>query len=283
MIAENAVGADQGVSMSIYNTWFEGGEPWVISTPAHLETLRDLERRFSPIESHARVGIGVATGNDKVYIVDEGVDVEPSRLVPLVMRADIERGKIRDARRFVVNTFDENGVVDLTKYPRLARYLDRYAPEIKKRHVSKKNPRNWFRTIDRVYPDLVHVPKLLIPDIAGSNEVAYDEGNYHPHHNLYFVTSDSWDMEVLGGLLSSRVALFFVWSYAVKMRGGYLRFQAQYIRRIRLPDPKRLAKRLSSSIRSAFRKRNFVALDALSYQAFEINELPAFEFVDTRQ
>jgi hypothetical protein len=34
------------------------------------------------------------------------------------------------------------------------------------------------------------------------------------------VTSDHWDLEVLGGLLSSRVALFFVWSYAVKMRGG---------------------------------------------------------------
>jgi hypothetical protein len=34
-------------------------------------------------------------------------------------------------------------------------------------------------------------------------------------------------MEVLGGLLSSRVALFFVWSYAVRMRGGCLRFQAQ--------------------------------------------------------
>jgi hypothetical protein len=33
-------------------------------------------------------------------------------------------------------------------------------------------------------------------------------------------------------LLSSCVALFFVWSYAVKMRGGYLRFQAQYLRRI---------------------------------------------------
>ncbi|MSO45900.1 MAG: hypothetical protein EXQ59_03925 [Acidobacteria bacterium] len=44
-------------------------------------------------------------------------------------------------------------------------------------------------------------------------------------------------MEVLGGLLSSKVVLFFVWSYAVRMRGRYLRFQDQYLRRIRLPDP----------------------------------------------
>jgi adenine-specific DNA-methyltransferase len=93
--------------------------------------------------------------------------------------------------------------------------------------VAKKAPANWFRTIDRVYPKLVGTPKLLIPDIAGANEVVFDHGRFHPHHNLYFVTSDHWDLEVLGGLLSSRVALFFVWSYAVKMRGGYLRFQAQ--------------------------------------------------------
>ena len=28
-----------------------------------------------------------------------------------------------------------------------------------------------------------------------------DEGSFYPHHNLYFVTSDAWDLQVLGGLL----------------------------------------------------------------------------------
>jgi hypothetical protein len=107
---------------------------------------------------------------------------------------------------------------------------------IRKRHVAQKNQESWFRTIDRVYPELVPVPKLLVPDIAGSNEVVFEQGLFHPHHNLYFITSSAWDLEVLGGLLSSKVALFFIWSYAVKMRGGYLRFQAQYLRRIRLPS-----------------------------------------------
>jgi hypothetical protein len=134
----------------------------------------------------------------------------------------------------------------------------------------------------RVYPELVGTPKLLIPDIAGANEVAYDEGKFHPHHNLYFVTSDRWDLEVLGGLLSSRVALFFVWSYAVKMRGGYLRFQAQYLRRIRLPAPESLPASLPAQIKKAFRKRDFVALDELSLAAYGIPLLPEFDFVDTR-
>ena len=33
----------------------------------------------------------------------------------------------------------------------------------------------------------------------------------------------------------SQLTRFFVATYSTKMRGGYLRFQAQYLRRIRLP------------------------------------------------
>jgi len=273
-----------GVSISEYRSWFTGTEPWVLSSPAHLDTLRALEAEHAPISSTARVGIGVATGRDKLYIVGADADIEPERLVPLVMRKDINEGQVRHGGHFVINTFeDEGGVVDLNEYPRLRRYFGRHLADLKKRHVAKKNPSSWFRTIDRVYPKLAAAPKLLIPDIAGSNEVVFEQGRYHPHHNLYFVVSDSWDMEVLGGLLSSRVALFFVWSYAVKMRGGYLRFQAQYLRRIRLPDPKTVPSKLAKAIKAAFRKRDFARLDDLALRAYNIDELPAFDFVDTRR
>ena len=268
-----------------YPTWFKGDAPWIVTSPEQNETLRLLEGKFDPIEKGAiaHVGIGVATGCDDVFIVGKDSDIEPERLLPLVMRGDIDHGRVLDGGRYVINTFrDGGGVVDLTKYPRLARYLAAHAPAIRKRHVARKAPANWFRTIDRVYPKLVGTPKLLIPDIAGANEVAFDEGKFHPHHNLYFVTSDNWDLEVLGGLLSSRVALFFVWSYAVKMRGGYLRFQAQYLRRIRLPAPDSLSTSLRAQIKKAFRKRDFAGLDDLALTTYGIKKLPAFEFVDTR-
>jgi adenine-specific DNA-methyltransferase len=274
-----------GVTMAVYSSWFEGDAPWVLGSPAHLEVLRSLEAKFAPIEEvgSTRIGIGVATGNDKVYIVGEDADVEPDRLVPIVMREHIVDGEIRDARRFVINTFvDDGGVIDLKDFPRLAKYLEGHAEDLKKRHVAQKNPGTWYRTIDRVYPSLVSVPKLLIPDIASANTIVFDEGRYHPHHNLYFVTSDIWDMELLGGLLSSKVALFFVWSYAVKMRGGYLRFQAQYLRRIRLPQPKEIPAKLATQIKNAFRKRNYAKLDELALTAYGLEALPEFEFVDTR-
>ncbi|WP_437508459.1 Eco57I restriction-modification methylase domain-containing protein [Sorangium sp. So ce1099] len=275
-----------GVTVSEYPSWFEGDDPWVLSSPEHLEALRSLEARFAPIEAvgGTRVGIGVATGNDRIYIVGGDVDIERDRLVPLVMRDDIEEGRIRDAGRFVINTFGDDGkVVNLEEYPRLSAYLRAHEAEIRKRYIAQKSAASWFRTIDRVYPELASTRKLLIPDIAGSNEVVYEEGRFHPHHNLYVITSEGWDLEALGGLLSSRVALFFVWSYAVKMRGGYLRFQAQYLRRIRLPPPDSIAEDLRSELRSSFRERDFERLDELALRAYGVDALPGFSFVDTRK
>lgn len=276
----------EGVGISEYTTWFTDDEPWVLSSPTQLATLRKLEERFPMLEESGRstsVRIGVATGNDRIYIVPVQADIEPDRLVPLVMRDDCRNGKIQDAGRRVINTFEEKGTVDLSNYPRLNRYFETHSTAIRNRHVAKKNAASWFRTIDRVYPELVRKPKLLIPDIAGSNEIIYDEGRFYPHHNLYFVVSEDWDLEVLGGLLSSRVALFFVWSYAVKMRGGYLRFQAQYLRRIRVPSPDAIPSPLQAEIKKAFQRRDFPALDELARRAYGLDCLPEFEFVDARK
>ncbi|HET8934838.1 MAG TPA: Eco57I restriction-modification methylase domain-containing protein [Polyangiales bacterium] len=281
--AEPAADSSSG-ALAVYDAWFSGDEPWVISSPEQLRALRDLEARFSPIEHTAKVGIGVATGKDELYVVDQTLDIERDRLLPLVMREDLASGRVHNASRYVINTFARDGaLIELAQFPKLRAYFARHAAQIKRRHVAKKNPRAWFRTIDRVYPELARAPKLLIPDIAGANEVVFESGQYHPHHNLYFVTSSVWDLEVLGGLLSSRVALFFVWSYAVKMRGRYLRFQAQYLRRIRLPDPNSLDAKLERAIKAAFQRRDFTRLDALALQAYGLPALPAFDFVDTRR
>jgi len=152
------------------------------------------------------------------------------------MTGDIHQGNIKWGGSGVINPFsDGGGLVSLSQYPRLKRFLESHRADISRRHVAKKSPANWYRTIDRIYPDLLNKPKLLIPDIKGRAQVVYDEGNFYPHHNLYYVVSDEWDLRALQAVLTSDISHLFVSSYSTKMRGGYLRFQAQYLRRIRLP------------------------------------------------
>ena len=92
-------------------------------------------------------------------------------------------------------------------------------------------------------------PKLLIPDIKGNGSaIAYDPGTLYPHHNLYYITSESWNLRALQSLLRSGIAHLFVEAYSVKIGGGYLRFQAQNLRRIRLPEWKHVAKSVQDSM-----------------------------------
>jgi hypothetical protein len=133
----------------------------------------------------------------------------------------------------------------------------------------------WYKTIDRVTHSLTEKPKLYIADIKDTLEPVLDKGETYPHHNLYYIQSDIWDLEVLGGLLMSAAGQFFVESYGVRMRGGYLRFQAQYLRRIRVPSPDALSKAQTQALREAFNARDKpratqVALDVYKISPHEL-------------
>lgn len=106
-------------------------------------------------------------------------------------------------------------------------YLESHGPRVRSRHVARRRPGAWYRTIDRVDPTLLGQPKLLLPDIKAFAHPVLEPGELYPHHNLYYVVSDAWNLEVLGGLLLSDMANLFVGAYCVKMRGGTYRFQAQ--------------------------------------------------------
>lgn len=215
-----------------------GSEPWVLGSSAQRALLRRLESLFPTLEeAGCKVGIGVATGADKAFIapMDE-LDVEPSRKLPLATTKDISSGKVVWTGLGVVNPFEDDGrLADLSLYPKLRSHLEQYKEVIAGRHVAKKSPANWYRTIDRITPSLAACPKLLIPDIKGSAHVVFEGGGLYPHHNLYYIVAQDWDLRALQAVLLSKVARQFVAAYSTSMRGGFLRFQAQYLRRIRLP------------------------------------------------
>jgi adenine-specific DNA-methyltransferase len=246
----------QGLRTAIVDNWFKGADPWPCDSPEQLALLRRLEEKFPVLESNAKVGIGVATGNDALFITKDSNLVERSRLLKLALVKDISGGSMEWSGHYLVDPWNCDGLVELDKFPRLRAYFEKHALALKKRHTAVKNQRGWYKTIDRVTHSLTSKPKLYIADIKNMLDPMLDRGETYPHHNLYFIQSEVWDLEVLGGLLMSSIGQFFVASYGVRMRGGYWRFQAQYLRRIRVPDPKSLSTAQSRELTDAFRTRD---------------------------
>ena len=238
--------------------------------------IASLEANFPTLEDPAtrtKVGIGVATGSDRVYIVEQAPGVESERLLPLAMAKDIATGAVAWSGHYLVNPWDAGGLVELADWPGLAGYLEPHRDLLAKRHTARSG--RWHKTIDRVIEGLTERPKLYIPDFKDYLFPVLDPGDTYPHHNLYWITSDQWDLEVLGGLLMSAVANSFIEAYSVRMRGGYLRFQAQYLRRIRLPQIGALDDAAADALRQAFGARDREAATAASLDLYGIDEIPA--------
>lgn len=251
-----------------------GAEPWLLESFDQMALIRRLESCFPLLEEvGCRVGIGVATGADKAFIGDfDALDVEPDRKLPLVTTKDIMSGEVVWRGLGVINPFtDSGGLVDLNEYPRLRRYLHARREVIAGRHCAQKAPISWYRTIDRITLALAARPKLLIPDIKGEAHIVFECGELYPHHNLYFVTSEEWDLRALQAVLLSAVTRLFVATYSTKMRGGYLRFQAQYLRRIRIPPWTAVSEPLRRELVDAAIKRDLQACNQAVFKLYGLN------------
>lgn len=252
----------------------KGSEPWLLESVDQMKLIRRLEQTFPNIEDvGCKIGIGVATGSDQAFIgkFDE-LNVEADRKVPLVTTKDIVSGEVVWTGLGVINPYaDIGGLVDLNTYPKLRGYLESRREIISKRHCAQKSPGNWYRTIDRITPSLALKPKLLLPDIKGEAHVVYEEGKLYPHHNLYYVTSTEWDLRALQAVLLSSVTRLFVATYSTKMRGGFLRFQAQYLRRIRMPKWSEVPISLRSELSNAAVNRNINACNIATFKLYNLN------------
>ncbi|TSK09236.1 MAG: modification methylase PaeR7I [Geobacter sp.] len=226
-------------SIHLMESVAKGDSPWLLQCDKTNTLLKRIESSFPKLEDvGCKVGIGVATGNNKVFFVKlDAVEIERDRLLPVIKAEDIATGKLQWPHTYVVNPFkdDASGLVDLGCYPLLKQYFMRYKEELSSRHVSQKNHNAWYRTIDKIDARKLNVPKLLIPDIKNDPVIVYDAGEYYPNNSLYYITSTDWNLFALRAVLLSGIAKLFLQSYSTKIGGGYIRYQAQYLRRICIP------------------------------------------------
>lgn len=262
--------------------WFGGDESWPTGSPARLRLIEKLNDKFRPLhdaETGTKVSIGVATGADGVFMTTDPHCVESERLIPLAMVRDLTSGTFAWSGTYLVNPWHEDGsLVDLDHYPRLNAYFRAHRLKLRGRYVATKTPAAWYRTIDKVDPNLTGRDKLLLQDMKSTIHPVLESGGHYPHHNLYYVVSDKWDLNVLGGLLLSRIAQAFIEAYCVRMNGNTLRFQAQYLKKIRVPRPDAVHAGTRARLARAFRDRDVDAATVAAAEAYGI-DLKDYELV----
>lgn len=211
-----------------------------------------------------KLGVGVATGADSIFIAKELPNkVENELLLPALNARDISGDHLQWSGKYLLNPYMPNGeLISLDKYPKAAEYLLSHENTLKNRHVARKNPRKWYKTIDRIVPSLKNTPKILLPDISGNQFIFVDEGRFYPQHNLYYITGGNVrQLQLLSAVLMSSYVRHQLSNLSNCMNGGYPRWQSQYLRKLRLPDIRSLDSRLSDKLLTAYQKFDLISLN----------------------
>lgn len=127
----------------------------------------------------------MATGADSVFITQDRGLVEPERMLPLALAAAKRTQSLDFSKHFLTNPWNTQGLVPLNDYPRLRAYLETHSMRLRDRYVGKRSTMGWYRTIDRVDPQLLTTPKLDLADIKDRLTPVRDQGTTYSHYNLY--------------------------------------------------------------------------------------------------
>jgi methylase of polypeptide subunit release factors len=228
----------------------------------HLYTIEELG---------FKIGIGVATGADGVFISSKLPDiVEHELLLPALNAKDLRGDHLKWHGEYLLNPYSSNGeLINLSRYPLAAKYLDSHHDRLSKRHVAQKNPSKWYKTIDRISPHLKSEAKILLPDMSGNKYVFVDEGNYYPLHNLYYITGHSVkELKILSAILMSNNIRQQIGNITNNMNGGFPRWQSQYLRKLKLPNIGLLEKAFSDQLIISYDIRDYDQINTLVGQLY---------------
>ena len=229
--------------LSRFDKWYGRDEAWITTDASERTRQESIADSFPTIEESGegtQVGIGVASGADDIYVDPQlNAEIEDACLLPLVASEDIREGRIDWNSRYMLNPYDQHDdrlMLDLTLFPKAGAYLKKHAEKLKARYCARMHPNAWYRTLDRIKYSTLRASKLLLPHIHRGGNVSLDEhGEYYPHHNVYWITSTSWNMRALCVILRSSFVTEQVRRVSVQMRGGSIRYQAQNLRSIHIP------------------------------------------------
>ena len=248
-------------TLSTVNKPMPIGDDWTDAflTTSSYSTLCSIE------EQGFKIGIGVATGADAIFISDKLPDeVENELIIPAISGRDLRGDQLDWQKKYLLNPYNADGtLIDLDRYPRAKQYLESHREKLSARHIAKRASSRWYRTIDRIVPSLQAEPKIVLPDMSGNTFVFVDEGQYYPLHNIYYITGQNLkNLKVLAALLMSDFVRNPLASVTNKMNGGFARWQSQHLRKLRLPDIQVIPEDDLQALLNGYSRRNIEIINS---------------------
>jgi hypothetical protein len=120
------------------------------------------------------------------------------------------------------------------RYPAIFAHLLQFKSKLEERNRAETGVRYEWYALQRwgaEYWREFEQPKIVFPDIASTPQFAWDDAQTYLVNTSYILLAPRWAL----GVLNSKAVLWFYCSISNAIRGGYLRFIAQYVSQIPIP------------------------------------------------
>ena len=229
-------------------------DSWRLTSPAVLNLLEKLRNAGKPLGEwiERRFYRGILTGLNEAFVVDGATRDKLIKehtssaevLKPILRGRDVKRWQVDFAEKYLIiiessenrthpwsgRSADEAEELFANTYPAIHAHLQTFRDRLIERYDQGKY---FWELRACAYWEEFEKPKIVYPDIAQGAEFAYDEGGYFLGNTLYLLpTKEMW----LLGLLNSKAVFWFYTKTSTQIRGGFVRFIAQYVSQIPIPD-----------------------------------------------
>lgn len=230
---------------------------WRVATQSTNKWLATVEANtWGTFRRIGKIRVGVKSTADKVFIRNDWNDLpggRPELLRPLITRHCAHRFKasippktkhIKEILYPHEVTEAGRGAVDLSLYPKAARYLKHHRDTLESRTYVIEAGRKWYELWVPQDPAAWASPKLVFPDISEKPIFWIDMDGGIVNGECYWLRCEN-DSETdllwlaLAVANSSFIETFYDHRFNNKLYAGRRRFITQYVEQFPLPDPSR--------------------------------------------
>jgi hypothetical protein len=230
---------------------------WRVATHSTDKWLATVEANtWGTFRRIGKIRVGVKSTADKVFIRNDWNDLpegRPELLRPLITRHCARRfkacvpSKTKHIKEILYThevTETGRGAVDLSLYPKAARYLERHRDALESRTYVIEAGRKWYELWVPQDPAAWASPKLVFPDISDKPIFWIDMDGGIVNGECYWLRCENdaeTDLLWLASAVanSSFIETFYDHRFNNKLYAGRRRFITQYVEQFPLPDPAR--------------------------------------------
>ncbi|MFH1310781.1 MAG: N-6 DNA methylase [Nanoarchaeota archaeon] len=218
---------------------------WVFEE--NLDILQHIKSNSEELEEFCFVSKGMDTGLNKAFIIDEETlnknKLEKDIIKRVIKNSEIRRYKPLNPTKFLVYT---NNETDISKFPKIEKYLKVFTKELKNRWEFKKNKCAWFRISTLRSKEIFDnaEEKIYSPYRSEENNFALDINKIYGMTDTTIISpKKDIDIKILLAILNSKLMNYFV-KKTGKKKGNSIEYFADFLKHlpIKLPDEKQSKK-----------------------------------------